>query len=311
MKTDHQLGADLNLISILKELWRRRVLVVLAVLAAAAISILAVYDVSTSPPQVSKRSALEARGSISILIDSTRSPIADAQRDLAPLQGRAGVFARYMAGGTVIGRIAEATGIPETQIAVAGPEAMPGQAPGIDGDPSQAKPYGIAISQQGELPIITVETRAPTIRDARALAAASPVAIRQVVHAIQREQETPQIRRVQFRVLGPAQTGVLDDAKGAKVALLIFVVALAFFLLLILGLPRLVSAWRGADPEEPAAESGERPEPMPPAGVEQIPAVGRNGHVREPVPAGPVPAEDGGEGEEDPDRESSWSPDAP
>lgn len=243
----------MNLILSLKELWHRRVLVAISVVAAAAISVLAVYQVSLAPPSISQRVQVNARGSIEILVDSARSPIADARRDLTGLIARAGVFARYISGGNVVGQIAKANGIPVKQIDVAEPESLLGGTGGSEEETLQIHPYGIAIVQSGELPILGVVTRAPTVEEARGLAAAAPAAIRRVVESIQQQQQTPADKRVQFRVLGPAEADPVDDALGKKVALAIFVVLLAIFIVLILAVPRLVSAWRDADPALPVA----------------------------------------------------------
>ncbi len=237
----------MNLILILKELWRRRLLVALSVVLAFAVSVFAVYQVSFAPPSLSQRSKVNAHGTIEILVDSARSPIADARRDLSGLIARAGVFARLIAGGNVVGEIAKATGIPVKQIDVAGPTPLPGEAPGIE--PVQLHPYGIAITPSEELPILNVDTRAPTVRQAKAMAAAAPGAVRRVVQRIQAEQETPAASRVEFRVLGPAEAGPVDDALGKKVALALFVVMLALCIVAILGFPRLVRAWRSAEAE--------------------------------------------------------------
>jgi hypothetical protein len=237
----------LNLILHLKELWRRRVLVAAAVAVAATISILAVFQVSLSPPGISKHSKVEAQGSIEILVDSARSPIADAQRDLEGLVARAGVFARYMAGGDVVSQIARANDIPVNRIDVVGPEPLPGQAPGIDGGSLQLNPYEISVVQSGNLPILTVVTRAPTVEEARGLAAAAPAAVRRVVRVVQAQQGTPLGRRVGFRELGPAEAGLVDESIGKKAATMIFLVLLTLFIVAILGIPRLVFAWRSAD----------------------------------------------------------------
>jgi hypothetical protein len=254
----------LNAILILKELWRRRLLVVLSAFLAAAIAVLAVFQVSVSPPGISKRAKVEARGTISILIDSARSPIADARRDVGGLSERAGVFARLMAGGNVVGQIADETGIPVKQIDVAGPTPLPGEAPGA-GQLPQLHPYGIAISQSGELPIVGVETRAPTVKEALALAAAAPGAVRRVVTSIQAQQDTPATRRVEFRVLGPAQAGIVDDALGKKIAMALFVVVFLLCIFLILAVPRFRAAWRSADPDAALAqpEQGDAPDVVP------------------------------------------------
>jgi hypothetical protein len=242
----------MDLVSTLKELWRRRALVVVAGLFAAAAAMLAVYQVSLLPPDVSKRVDVRAQGSISILVDSARSPIADYRRDLGPLTDRAGVFARLMTGSDAVERIAEKTGIPAAKIDVGGPTPLPGQAPGAELGPAQPHPYGIMVAQSGELPIIGIVTRAPTVPEAKAMADAAPAALRQMVGSIQVEQGTPQRQRVEFRRLGPAQGGMIDDATGKKIAMAAFVVVFAASLLAILAVPRLVAAWRSAHGRRPA-----------------------------------------------------------
>lgn len=234
----------MSFILILRELWQRRLLVALVTIAATGIAALAVYQVSFAPPSLSKRDHSEAKGSIEILVDSNRSPIADVAGKIEPLTIRAGVFARYIAGGNVVRQIATRTGIPFEQIEVAGPAPLPGEAIGVTAPPEHLKPYGIAIVQRDELPIVNVETRAPSLGEARALAAATPGAIRAIVTRIQDEQEIPTAKQVTFRVLGPAQANLATTALGAKAALGIFVVLEILGLLLILGIPRLIEAWR-------------------------------------------------------------------
>jgi hypothetical protein len=238
-----------TLILALKELWRRRLLVAAAAVASALVAALVVYDVSLAPPSLSKRGHVEATGSIEILVDSAKSPIADVGRDLEPLTARAGVFARYIAGGNVIGRIARDTGIPADQIEVAGPVPLPGEAAGAGAPPPHLLPYGIEIVQRDALPILNVATRAPTVAEARELADAAPAAVRQIVTSIQQQQGIPENKRVTFRVLGPAQASPVAEALGAKVGLLIFTFLFALLLLLILGAPRLAAAWRAAETE--------------------------------------------------------------
>jgi hypothetical protein len=243
-----------NFIYFLKELWQRRLAVLLAAVGAAVVAVLVVYSVSLAPPGIGKRDHVEAKGSIEILVDSAKSPIADVGRNLEPLTARAGVFARYIAGGNVIARIAKATGIPAKRIEVAGPAPLPGEAVGTTAPPANLLPYRIEIVQRDALPIVNVETTAPTVPEARELAAAAPGAIRGIVTGIQRQQQIPISKRVTFRVLGPARADLATEALGAKVALGIFLALFALGILLILGLPRLFEAWRSADAAPPAGE---------------------------------------------------------
>jgi hypothetical protein len=257
-------------ILILRELWRRRLFVVLVTILAVVGAAATVYSVSFMPPSLSKRDHSEAKGSIEILIDSTRSPIADVARNLEPLTARAGVFARYMAGGNVIRKISGSTGIPVKEIEIAGPAPLPGEAIGEVAQPQNLKPYGIAIVQRGELPIVNVETRAPTLEEARDLAAAFPGAVRGIVSQIQDAQQIPEGKRVTFRVFGPAQAALATEALGAKAALGIFFVLEILGLLLILGIPRLIKAWRSVDgpakaPQLEAIPSVTGPSPREPS----------------------------------------------
>ncbi len=249
----------------LKELSRRRFLVLAAVVAAAAISLFAVFNVSLAPPSIAKRDQISAQGSIEILVDSSRSPIADAKKSITGLTARAGVFARYMAGGRVIGLMAKKSGIPVKQIDVASPAPLPGEAPGAGQPSPQIHPYGVDIEQAAELPIVSVVTRAPTVGKARALAAAAPGSVRQVVDSIQKQQGTPDDKRVEFRVLGPAKAAKVDNSVGKKVAIGLFFVLVAIFIALIIGVPRLIAAWRSGEPEalqafDEGQTSGEVPE---------------------------------------------------
>ncbi len=255
----------MSFVLVLRELWSRRLLVAAAAVAALAVAVLAVYDVGFSPPSLSKRDHREAQGSIEVLVDSAKSPIADVARELEPLTARAGVFARYMAGGTVVKRIAADTGIPVKQIQVAGPVPLPGEAIGAGEAPPELLPYGIEVVQRDELPIVTVNTRAPTVAEARELAAAAPAAVAGIVASIQREQGVPDRKRVTFRVLGPARAAIANEAHGAKVAALIFVVLFALLVLLVLAVPRLVAAWRAA--EEDPVQQEYPPRPQGPAAI--------------------------------------------
>jgi hypothetical protein len=255
----------MSFVLVLKELWGRRLLVAAAGAFALVVAVAAVYNVSFSPPGLSKRDHREAQGSIEVLVDSAKSPIADVARELEPLTARAGVFARYMAGGTVVKRIAEDTGISVKQIQVAGPVPLPGEAIGAGEAPPDLLPYGIEVVQRDELPIVTVNTRAPTVSEARELAAAAPAAVSGIVASIQRRQGVPDRKRVTFRVLGPARAAIANEAHGAKVAVLIFVILFTLLVLLILAVPRLIAAWRAV--EDPARHAAYPPPPQGPAAI--------------------------------------------
>jgi hypothetical protein len=105
------------------------------------------------------------------------------------------------------------------------------------------------------------------VREAKALAAATPAAIRHVVESIQEEQRIPVDERIEFRALGPAEAAPVADAKGAKIALVLFLASFGFFVFVILGIPRFLAAWRSAEPDSALLEPEESD------GLEESPTV--------------------------------------
>jgi hypothetical protein len=262
------------LIPYLKELWSRRRIVGAVVMGAAFLSLVVVYKVSLAPPSLAQREKVDAEASIEILVDSAHSPIADAKRDLTGLSARAIVFARLIAGGNIVRQMAKRADIPFKQIDVTSPAAPGALAPPVE--PVQLHPYGISITSAEELPILAVGTRAPTVAEAKKLAAAAPPAVREEVEKIQEKQGTAPGRRVEFRVLGPPEAGVSDAALGKKAALGLFLVLVAIGLFLILGIPRFRAAWREeeqavSDIDQLADRPAEpEPEPEPTSEVVQL-----------------------------------------
>lgn len=263
----------MTFVSALRELWKHKVLVAIAVVVALALAILPVYQVSGSG--ISKKGTVEAHGSSEILIDSAQSPIAGSKRDISGLIARAGVFARLMGGGDVVAQIAEDAGVNPEEIDVAGPTPLPGEAPGIT-EAAETLPYGMSFTEVPELPIVSVTTRAPTVKEAGALAAASSKALRGVITSVQKQQATPARERVEVRVLGPPQVKLEDESAGAKVAAAIFFAVLALGIGMILGIPRLVAAWRREDDEE--AELAAAPDVSETGATLLVPHDGRNGN---------------------------------
>jgi len=249
-------------ISILKELWKRKLLVALVFVLAVAAAVLAVYQVSLTPPGLSKHSEMAATGSSEVLIDSARSPIAGSKRNVEGLATRAAVFSRLMASGDVVKEIAKEVGVRPWEIQVTGPQPYPGEAPGI-AEAGERLPYGLTYTQIGQLPIISISSRAPTLHTARALAGAAPRSLERLVAEVQRKQQTPATERVEIRTLGPAQVNLSDNGPGKKIAIAVFFGVLIIGIGLILGIPRFVAAWRRDGEEDELDDVADISEPTP------------------------------------------------
>jgi hypothetical protein len=262
-------------ISILKELWKRKLLVALVVAVAMLAGVLAVYKVG--PSGLSKRSTPSASGNSEVLIDSARSPIAGSKRNVEALSTRAAVFARLGSSGDIVKEIAKEVGIYPWEIQVTGPQPFPGEAPGIS-SAGEELPYGLTYTQVGELPIISIASRAPDVATARALAAAAPRSLEKMVAEVQQKQGTPKTERVEIRTLGPATVSASGNGPGKKIGLALFFGILVIGIGLILGIPRLVAAWRDADEEDQLEDVADISEPTP---ALVIPHASSQGKVRQ------------------------------
>ena len=135
----------------------------------------------------------------------------------------------------------EGTSSPQGRSKSAVPTPLPGQAPGGEEGPAELSLWD--LSPSGRAPRRELVTRAPTLREAGDLAAAAPVAIRRQ-SGESRPNKTPQRLRVEnFGVWGPPMVGyrryTRQESRPGGVHLVFGVC-----ILLILGVPRLVDAWR-------------------------------------------------------------------
>jgi hypothetical protein len=236
----------------LKVLWRRRRLVALGALIALAAAIVSVYSVSLFPPSLTSRTNVFATASSQILVDTPDSSFADLSYELEPLETRAGVFARFLANPAALALISRQSGIPAEQIEAQGPyeQNLPlnQQEPTADERSTQiigeGALYRLRFENNPDLPIISVFAQAPTEKEAKALAAAAPAALRVYVERLQERQETPRRDRVEIRPLGHAIGGVVNGGANREIAILVFLVVFAGWCILLVPAHTIARGWR-------------------------------------------------------------------
>jgi hypothetical protein len=248
----------------LKILWRRRRLVALGAVVALAAAIVSVYSVSLFPPSLTSRTNVFATASSQILVDTPDSSFADLSYELEPLETRAGVFARFLANPAALGLISQQTGIPAASIEAQGPyeENLPlnEQQPTAEERSTQiigeGALYRLRFENNPDLPIISVFAQAPTEKEAKALAAAAPAALRVYVERLQENQHTPRRDRVEIRPLGHAVGGVVNGGANREIAILVFLVVFAIWCILLVPAHTIARGWReegrrrgGGDPD--------------------------------------------------------------
>jgi hypothetical protein len=245
-------------------LWRRRRLVALGAVLAAAAAFLSVFSIGLFPPSVASRTNVFATASTQLLVDTPDSAFADLANDLTPLDTRASVFARFLASPVAVGLIARDARIPLDSIEAQGPYDI--NLPLIQQEPTAEKRgtqligesalYRLRFENNPVLPIVSVFAQAPTKDEALALANAAPQALKTYVGRIQAQQHTPSWRRVVIRSLGDASGGVVNEGANIQIATLVFLVVFGLWCLLLIPAQTIARGWRVAGAHGGAAANG-------------------------------------------------------
>jgi capsular polysaccharide biosynthesis protein len=219
-----------------------------------------------------------------ILVDSTRSALANLQQDTGPLAARASVFAQLMTSGVVLESIAHSAGLPPSQVTAEGPYSGSGQVLDVP-TPSEARgsqvvatklKYHLSFVAQQTLPVITASVTGPNADVAGRLANAITPGVQSWLDTLEKTSGTKLRQRVTVRQLGDAQAGTVNSSSGIALAA---VAALGILIVGLLGVSLFdlrrresaddTSGWSAADWEEYAdlqvpALTGDDPGPHVP-----------------------------------------------
>jgi hypothetical protein len=254
----------MELVRILKALWRRRLLVGIGAVLATIAAILSVFQVSIFPPALTSRTNEFSTASTEILVDTPGSAFANLTQEIDPLATRATVFSRFLASPVAIDLIAREAKLPADAIEGQGPyeQNLPlfQQEPTAEQRSSQIigerALYRLRFENNPNLPIIAVFAQAPNSAEAHRLADAVPAALSSYIKNIQEQQHTPDARRVVVRPLGHATGGVVNAGVNVQIALLVFFVVLILWCLLLIPAHTIAKGWRAE--ADRGREEGER-----------------------------------------------------
>jgi hypothetical protein len=320
----------MELVSIIRQLWRRKLLVFLVFLVAVFVATWSAYKV----PSMEKRGLQLGAASSQILVDSPASTLVEGvdANQLTTLATRARVYAQYLASLQARDEIAQASGIPARFIRVSGPFSSDVARNNYSNQSSESRAgdvlkegagYRLVFDAQEGVPIITVSAQAPTADAAVKLAKASFVALNAYVDKLQKEADAipekplpkgavPQISTdngVRVRELGEPEGGTIGGGNGKILMVFVFLAVMLFGCALIAILPGMARHWRLLDRAEALVEeSAEGPmqSPAPVVGDDPLRFGGRgplrldngNGH--------PAAADEPPHPEEAPRRTSAW-----
>jgi hypothetical protein len=234
-----------NAITILKDLWRCRVLVAAFCLVSVLIGIFVAFEPGF-PPESRARHVGE--GHLQILVDTPASQVVEVETEgSTSLGSRASLIANLMVAGEVKQAIARSAKLPPQQmIAISEAAVAPSTPPPAQlNDPrAYVLKTSVVSNEDGvQLPIIAVDTQAPDANSAAALANAAAAGLKEYLDARATNTRVPDAKRLQVRSLGVAQAR--DVVKGPGMLLAAFVAIFIFGTLcgaLLLAIRTLVTA---------------------------------------------------------------------
>jgi hypothetical protein len=266
----------MNTVSILRRLWRHKILVAISLVVAILAGTAIVYQL----PGFKSRNYHVGIVTAHILVDTPNSQIVQVSpRGTATLGEQTLLLASLMVDGTIKSAIAQKAGLQPAQLvgvnaAVTEPSAS-GPSPVVP--PSGRNAYVITTevmtdSAGDELPIIALQAQAPTSAAAARLTNATISALRDYLSSRAALERISTTNRLQVGALGlsEATTQKMGPSNSLAViaGLLVFLVGCG----LILGIPTLRRSWRAAeqresDDLEDVADEPEAPAPEAPAAV--------------------------------------------
>jgi hypothetical protein len=291
----------MDIVTILRELRRRRRSVVAAGLVAVLAAVLVMYQV----PGFKSRSHDVGVATTQILLDTPSSQVvAVAPKGSESLGMRANLLASLMVDGDVESEIAHRAGLQPNQLGGTTDAAMnnsPGSSLSTPAPSTRSRPYVLTTHILSDatnmpLPIIEVDVQAPTSDAAVRLAQAAVLGLKDYLTSTAAEERIPDVQRLDVEGLGVPQGATVTQGPtvvvGVLVAMFVFVLGCAS----ILAGSTLRRRWRAAaerealeaqsllptdvvTPPVQPAESAVRPAeptPAPQAAVERDPP-GENG----------------------------------
>jgi hypothetical protein len=296
----------MDTVTILRRLWRFRLLVAVSALLAIAAGCLVVYK--WSPPlKLESRKYVVGVATARILVDTPASQVVDvAPKGSDVLGGRATLLANLMVEGEIKSAIATKAGVdPAKLVGVSDSGAVTGVPADAPSDPRgfQLGTHVLTTAGGDSLPIIQVDAQAPDAAGAQRLATSAVQGLREYLDSKAAVERVPDAQRLRVSGLGEAQGRLA--VRGPRLA---FGVAATIFVFLlccgaILMGAALLQALTGThgqpaidpfdyeDPFDPRDEEGPWPEQSPEPAWEDlsepllvVPPAQVNGSAAEPEP---------------------------
>ena len=242
----------MELVNILRQLWRWRLLVVASGALAIACGILATYKV-TLPSHLESRQYKVGLGSVNVLIDTPDSQVIDLDPKGADAVGtRANLLANLISTSPIKSAIAARVHMPASQLTIVTPSAGGVTTPLSTNAAVQNKRREsiISIRTATDLPVISVDTQAPDVETAGRLANGAVLGLRDYLTSVAATQRVPEARQLVLRQLGAAQVGTAVRGPRRMIAVMIVIFIFSLCCAAIVVVSGVVRDWRAASAAE-------------------------------------------------------------
>jgi hypothetical protein len=252
-----------DVVFILRELWRRRVLVAVVAVLAVALGGMTVYSPGLPP---SSRQHEVGVASSRALVDTPSSQVADlglseTGSDPVSLPARAALLANLLTTSPLREEIAKRGGVaPDMLITVADtptdtPQKKTPLTTGASVKPDDPAANVLTFHTDAELPLITVNAQAPDAKTAARLADGSIQVLEQHLASVVSDNGVPPERRLVVKKLGAPGEAMQKVGPSRLIALLVTLVVFGLGCGVIVGVAALAREWREATALEQAFDA--------------------------------------------------------
>jgi hypothetical protein len=255
----------MQIVVMLRELWRHRRLVMLSGLIAVAIGVLMLYSVSP-PIKLQTRAYTVGIASTTAMLDTPSSQVVDlggGQNDdvaasAGSLPGRAALLANVLTKPPRKDQIAQAAGIDPLTLIAESPSpdsTLPRPAVGSI-SPNNPRASLLTVSTFEGLPILGVNVTAPDERTALKLSNGAITVLLAHIASLAKTDGVPANRRLVVKQLGPPRVATAKHGPSRKLAavVVLFIFCLLCAAILIVSWLRTSwdqARWEDVDPEDP------------------------------------------------------------
>ena len=197
----------MQLYAILNELWRRRIIVGIALVVSVLIGLMVAFRVSPGlPPKLAPRAHQVGVASTRVLINTPSSIVADLNpAGGASLSTHAQLLGNLLSSDQVHNAIAKSAGLAPTDLTIS-PLAVGGVIPTplAVSAPAPVGASSVSVNADPLLPLITISATAPTPKQAAALANGSVTVLQSYIQTVAADEGIPASRRPVITSLGSA-----------------------------------------------------------------------------------------------------------